>query len=341
MLKITCFFIFLILFSCTAGSDVVNKQRFLIRGNTALENKEFNEALRLYTEAVQLDSCYADALNNIAVVYSRLGRFSQSVSYCDQAIHCSPTFWDAYLNRASAYYELNELYRALDDLEYLQRQIPDSANVYFGIGLVKTKQRKYQEAINSFSKAIDLDSTNVENRINRATVKYYQKQYTAAIQDLEIAHKMDSAKAEIDNARALINADQNKFDKAWSNINKALAKEPGNAYFLNNRGYIQLMRGNMEEAEKDINYSIVIDPANGWAYRNKGLLYLKKNDISSAITLFNQAIAHDDFIDKIYYFLGNAYLKNNDLSKACEAWGKSQGRGEGETKQLLQKYCGG
>ena len=122
-------FVFLVVLGCGESKKENDKQRFLIKGNGALDRGEFKDALRYYNGALALDSCYVEALNNIGVVYFESGKYIQAIQYYDEAMRCNPEHWDTYINRASTFYESNELYRALDDLEFLQRKTPDSAKV--------------------------------------------------------------------------------------------------------------------------------------------------------------------------------------------------------------------
>lgn len=337
MRQILLFGCLLALLACGEGNQA-DKQRFLIKGNDALERQEYKEALRYYTEALKIDSCYTDALNNVGIVQYENGSYGDAVLNYDAALQCDPEFWDAYANRANAYYELNEFYRALDDLEYLQRKIPDSASVYFGLGLVKTKMRKYDEAIEAFNQALSLDSSKVEVLVNRGTVYYYKEQFGKAEKDLQKAMVNNPKEANAYNAMALLRADQGNYKEALKLVNQALKIEAYQPYFLNNRGYIRMEIGD-SNAVKDINKSIVLDPRNGWAYRNKAIWYMKQEQFDQAITLLVRAEKMDDFIDQLYYYQGICYSNLGQSAKACAAWNKSIERGEMQSRVFHKRNC--
>jgi len=321
--------------------DQADKQRFLILGNDALAKQEYKEALRYYTEALKIDSCYTDALNNAGIVQYENGNYSDAVLNYDAAISCDPGFWDAYLNRANAYYELNELYRALDDLEYLQKKIPDSASVYFGLGLVQAKRRDYDKAITAFDQALVLDSGNAEILVNRGTVYYYQNKYEEALQNLNTAIAIDPKEANAYNALALLKSELGSNQEAMELIEKALSIEAYEPYFMNNRGYIRMML-NDSLAVEDINKAIVLDPRNGWAYRNKAIWYMQQNQYDQALKLLERAEKLDDFIDLLYYYRGQCHFNLGNVEEACGAWNKSFERNEKgtiEMMDMMKKYC--
>lgn len=306
----------LVLFSCGNNKET-QKQRFLIRGNEALKQQNYREATRFYNEAIALDSCYTAAINNLGIIAYENARYGEAVLQYERAMNCDPTFMDAQINRANAFYELNELFRALDDLEFVESQLPDTSYVHFMKGLVLTKMRKYGEALEAFNKTVQLDSGNAEVWINRGSVHYYLGQLEKSQSDLDYALQLDPLESNAYNALALVEIERGNLDEALELVNNALDFEPIQPYFLNNRGFIHLLKGEFDLAKKDINQSIVIDAENAWAYRNKGWYYYKTSNYPEAIRLLNQAVKLDPFVNDGFQFLAEAYWANGDKTQAC------------------------
>ena len=300
------------------STDNTQKQRFLIRGNEALQEQNYKEAKRLFTEAINLDSCYIPAIQNLGVTFYQQGQFAQAILEYDKVLQCDPDYLDIFLNRANAFYELSEYYRALDELDYIVEKLPDSVRVHFSKGLVLSKLRQFEEAIISFDRANDLDSNNVEVLVNRGTVKYYLKQFDQAEVDLRKAISKQPLAPNAYNALSLIEVERNNLTRGLELVNTALDIEDRQPYFLNNRGYIYMLLGDLERAREDIDLSITLDPRNGWAYRNKGRYYYSKQDYDEAILLYKQALNLDNFIDKIHVFLAEAYLAKEEMAVACQ-----------------------
>lgn len=307
----------MLLFSC-GNDNTTQKQRFLIRGNEALRQQNYREARRFYNEAINLDSCYSPAINNLGIVLFEQGAYGQAVLQYERAMICDPGYMDAYINRANAFYELKEFYRSLDDLQYVERELPDSAAVHFMKGLVFTQMRKYDDAIIAFDRAIQLDSLNAESWINRGTVYYYLTDYQKAQADLDKALLLDTFEPNAYNALALVEVERGNYDQALAFVNKALDFEPGQPYFLNNRGFIYLLQGEHGQARADIDRSITVDPTNAWAYRNKGWYYFHQGEYTEAIRLLRQALKMDPYIDRGHLFLAKAYFANGQQTEACE-----------------------
>ncbi|UII31783.1 tetratricopeptide repeat protein [Fulvivirga ulvae] len=329
--------VIVILLSACGSNTETQKQRFLIRGNDALKQQNFREAVRFFNEAINLDSCYTAAINNLGIVHYRMGQYHKAELEYTRALACDPTFMDAYLNRANAFYELNELYRALDDLEYVEKKLPDSSAIHFRKGLIKTKMRKYGEALSSFDRAYALDTANEETLINRGTVKYYMDNFDAAEADLSKALKIDPLQANAYNALSLIEVEKENYGKAMELVNRALNLEAGQPYFLNNRGFIYLMQGDLERAKADIDRSITIDPNNGWAYRNKGWYYFKRESYKDAVRLLERAVKLDPFVSKGYLYLAQAYFAVGENDKACEALKETRANKTQVPRELEEK----
>jgi tetratricopeptide (TPR) repeat protein len=314
--------------SACGESDSTKKHRFLLKGNAALADQNYQAAIQYFNEALKIDSCFADAHNNIGTALFRQKEYAEALEFYNRALACNPKFHDAYLNRANTLYELNRLPDALRDVEKLVSVRPDTLPALFLQGLIFTKTRDYQQAQKSFLRVLLKDSLNVEVYINLGTLSYYRKQYPEAIQYLERAISINPEESNAHNTRALIESAKGDLDAALQSVNKALSLKPGDAYYRNNRGYVYLLQHELPLALEDINFSITTDPYNGWAYRNKGIYYLKTNDALSAIRMFLQAIELEPFVEKGYFFLAQAYVLVGDESNACNALRESVSRGE-------------
>lgn len=323
MIRIFLIFMLAGLVVSCGNDDTTLKQRFLIRGNNALAERNYREAQRLFQEALKIDSCYLPALNNLGILRFEQKQYIQAIRAYDAALACDPEDYQAILNRTNAYYETNQLYRAEADLDYLLKQHPDSSTLYFRIGLVHARLHNYPRAILDFSKAVDMDSVNTEALINRGSTYYYLGEYDKAKKDLNRAMETGVQPGNIYNALALISVEEGELELALEQIESALLKEPLQPYFLNNRGFIHLLRGNVEQAREDIDQSIALDPENAWAYRNKGRWYHQKAMYEDALRLYDLALTKDTFIQDIFIYRGDTYMAMGKNDLACIEYAKA------------------
>lgn len=305
----------LFLWSC-GESDETRMQRFLIQGNDMVVKQNYKEAEDYFKQALTLDSCYAEAWNNLGSMFYNQRKYREALENYTHAITCQKNYSDAYFNRASTYYELHEYYNALQDLDHFKKAKPDTITGFFLQGLIYTRMRKFDEALQSFERAQKLDTANTEILVNLGTIRYYQKHFDAARKDLlqALARKSEPDAC---NVLAMVETEAMNYTKAMEWIAKALAARPDDAFFLNNRGYLYLMTNDLPKAQEAIDQSIRLDPYNGWSYRNKGLYYLLTDKPEDAIRLFDQAEKMDPFIERIHLYRAQAYAKKGEKSKAC------------------------
>ncbi len=98
-----------------------------------------------------------EAYFNIGVFYAAAGNPTEAEMAYRQAIEIDGDFVPAYVNLA-------ELYRGHGDTAEERRMLvdairaaPDNATAHFALGLLEVRQRRYEAAVKSFERAVDLD----------------------------------------------------------------------------------------------------------------------------------------------------------------------------------------
>src|SRR5882672_6608358 len=334
----------IILFLFTAcGSKEERIQKFLLKGNIASKERNWEQATYYYAEAIRLEPCFADAWNNLGTVYFEQKNFEKAMENYEKAVSCNPQFINALLNRANTSYELKEYYKAVSDLERVISIKPDTAITYFTLGLTYTRLREFRKSLEAFEKTALLTGPDKKQQqdlaVNHAIVRFYLKQYDSAKIELQAAAKSNDKEPNIYNTLSLIETEQGHLKEAMNYVNEAIQLAPKESYYVNNRGYIFLLQNDLDRAEADINESIAKDPDNAWAYRNKGIFYLRKKDFPQAERMLTQAWQMDSFVDRIHYYLGLAYLYNDKKDLACASFRKSEELNDRMVTADLIKHC--
>jgi tetratricopeptide (TPR) repeat protein len=257
---------------CSESQDT-KRHRFLLKGNAELEQQNTEQALYYYQQALKIDSCFADALNNIGTIYYNKSDFRLSFVFYSKALACDSLFDKARFNRVNSSLAMLDATSALEDLEKLRVHYNDTLFVWLNSGIAQTQLHQNEEALQSFSRAAELDSANKAVKVNQASVYFYQKKYAESRAILERIITADRNQPEALNSLALIEEAEGNFDKALALVNEALRQNPDNPFILNNRASVYLKLGRYEDALNDINQSMVLEPRNAWVYRNKALYY--------------------------------------------------------------------
>ena len=151
-------------------------------------------------------------------------------------------------------------------------------NTYFLMGRFFLKEDQFDMAINTFSKAIELDTENPLYYDYRGISRSEKKAYRDSILDFTKAIQID-----------------NKYVGAYCN-----------------RGLAYYKLGQLDKAIKDYDKAIELDSETSFFYSNRGLAYYYCSEYFEAITDFNKAIELDPLDFEARDFREEAYA---NLSK--------------------------
>ena len=163
------------------------------------------------------------------------------------------------------------------------RQKRREAAIHNNRGLVYRDEGNYDLAIESFTKALELNPDFAKAYTNRA-VTYQCK---------------------------------GLFDRAIADHTQAIELKPDLAEVYVNRGAAYGERGDYDRAIADHTKAIELNPNLPEAYNNRGVACYKKSDYSRAIEDYTQAIQLKPiFVDRVYYNRAKARLHLQEWEKA-------------------------
>ena len=84
-----------------------------VKGDKALQNKDFNAAVIYYTKAIELDPNYVFANNNRGIAYHKLEKYPEALADYTKANELDPKYEKAYYNRGSEYDDLKKYPEAI------------------------------------------------------------------------------------------------------------------------------------------------------------------------------------------------------------------------------------
>lgn len=335
MISIRIFIIAVLLSTCTSKTEHA-KLTFLLKGNEAFKDGNLDKAIFYYNEAILEDSTYIDAYLNNALVLVTKGEYYGAIEMYDAVLLLNPINEDALYKRANLFLDVDQYYRALDDLDALGKNWQDSSVLYFTKGLVSTRLKRYEIAIKDFKFSLGLNANQSQAYINIGNVFYHKGELDSAVYYLNKGLELDSLEANGYNTLSLVSIKKYNYLKAIDFLNVALEIDNKNAWYLNNKGYAYLMLRKLDSAEYFINTSLKADPYNAWVYRNKGLLEIEKGNLSRATKLLAKAYKMDKSIDHLASDLAKAFHNSGNDEKACELLKNLEGE---EIIILQSQYC--
>jgi tetratricopeptide (TPR) repeat protein len=128
------------------------------RGNAHFENKEYDNAIADYNEAIKHMPKYAISYLNRGNAYHAKGDNDRALIDYNEAIQLDPEFTQAYFARGSTYLLRKDYDRALADYNEAVRLDPNNAVAYYVRGAIYLAKKEYSLAIADCVRAAKLGS---------------------------------------------------------------------------------------------------------------------------------------------------------------------------------------
>jgi len=226
---------------------------------------------------------------------------------------------------ASAILNDSQPEQQLEIVDNLIDTYPNQATAYQVRGLVYSEQRSFENALDNFSRAIELDETNARFYMNRANANRDLGNYAEAMIDYDYAIELSPESPNIYINRGLTQHSLQEYQAAIDDFTKAIELDDTIVLSYNNRGLSLYALGEFDAALADFDQAIALDPNDALFFNNRGLTKSALEDYEGAIADYNQAEAidlQDVFIirgvedDLVYLGRGVAYFNAENYQAA-------------------------
>jgi len=210
----------------------------------------------------------------IKELYTKPG-WDEGIAYINEYIEEHPDNADAYIVRSEMLYSALEDYDdALDDAEKAISLAPKKASAYYTRGYIyAVSGMDISKVIDDFTTAIKLDENHILAYNNRANMYLKQKRFQEAVNDctkaIDITEKLneeESIEPYYNRGLALMNLGE--LDKALADYDKMIEIDPKNAEGYVRRGFLYVESGKTQEAIRDYEMFLRLDPSN----KNAGMV---------------------------------------------------------------------
>ncbi|OGS45660.1 MAG: hypothetical protein A2539_07240 [Elusimicrobia bacterium RIFOXYD2_FULL_34_15] len=270
------------------------------------------EALSDFTKALKIGEDSSTYYNR-ALIYNFQNKFKDSIADLNKAIKLNACFKEAYALRANLYKKIGNIKKSNEDIEkvnkisesdtpfniglqYYNKEMYDNAiesfsdavninpfhvTAYNMRGLSYIKKNNLKKALKDFSKAIEVDKNFLDAYNNRGTIYATNKEYNKALNDFKKISEIEPASPEAYYNIGILNQMKNDYENSLIYFSKAIEyskKNPNDSTYYN-RGYSYFMLGKYKEAIKDFSFAFKLNPTNSLAnsYKEKAYNMIEKN----------------------------------------------------------------
>lgn len=254
------------------------------RANAGLEKNDLALVKEEFEKAKGIDAANAKVLLLDAHLTRQAGDADKAAELVQQAIDADPEYLEAYLVKGRW--------------------------LYF--------QGKFDEAIATYQRAIQINPHNPNVRTAKAAAHLASRQLDAAAKELDAMGPLADRLVLTRYMRSLITLGRGNAEEAENQLREVLRSAPDfpPAHLL--LGAVSYQRGQLETSEAHLARYVSIDPSNLRAAKLLAVVRLKLGNTDGALQLLEPRIPIAKEDPQFLAILGTAYMKKNDFAKGSD-----------------------
>ena len=282
-------------------------------GVIAYQEKEYQIAADLITQAIKIDSSQYSFFNNLGLVLKEQEKLDQAVQAFHQSIEINPRFTEGHntlgiaLQKQEKHNEAIQAYRLAIEIK------PSNVEAYCNLGKLLQEKGQLDEATQVFRRAIKHHPNNAEMYYHLGTTLYKQGRLTQATQVYRQTIELQPSHTEAHYNLGLALQQQEQFDQAIQIYQQAIALQPNFVAPYNNLGILLTKQRKFDQAIKIYRQSIEIDPDNIEIYNNLGVIFQELGELEESAQSYHKAIKINPKFAEAHKNLGIALLLKGEL----------------------------
>ena len=310
----------------------------LSEGQEKIKEGAFVQADSLFNKALELDNTYAPAMFQLTQLNLRLGNMEKAQNYIREAVEVDREQYIETFNKMNEINtSMNDGSRALKGGRFdeafqlfgtILEQFPYFSEAAYSMGLVKFREKDFDEAVHYFQKTLELNSfhekaqaaiANVTRNIfNDGNNAYRRGDLEGALAAYYRVLEMDNNFYRAYYQIGVIEAKMRNLSSAIESYLNALKIKPDFFKCWFALGLARSKEGDKEGALDAFNQVIEIDSSYVKAYSSLAEIYIGLKEYTKAFEVLNTATKVDSSDSKSYYLLGTIYIELKQFEKAVE-----------------------
>jgi tetratricopeptide (TPR) repeat protein len=261
-----------------------------------------------------VDSSVIRPPNNVEATYTYIEDKGRTGAVPDIEVHFKNSFRGADI----------ELATIAKNIPFTGTPANNDAIAWCGKGNALYCQKRYDEAIQAYERAIELDQNLVYSWDGKGDALYYQERYDEALQAYEKVIELDPNSVNAWIMKGEVLNFLGRYDEALQAYEKAIELDPnsasawcgkGNAFWLQNR-YDEALLAYEKSIELDLNL------ANAW--NGEGTVLNDQGKYDEAIKYYDEAIRLEPEVGLYWSNKGNALKASGKYNEADTAYAKAK-----------------
>jgi tetratricopeptide (TPR) repeat protein len=266
----------------------------LANGLKAYEEKRYEVVVEMFTVLVESSDIQSQsrsvALGRRGYIYRLMKRYEEALKDFDQAIELNPKYHWAIAHRGKTYRSMKRYEEALKDFNLAIELNPKLDWMIANRGSTYRQMERYEEALKDFDCAIKLNPKYDWAIAQRGETYRLMERYEEALKDfdraIELNPKPDWAIARRGETYLMLK----RYEEALKDFDHAIELNPKPDWAIARRGETYLMLKRYNEALEDFNHAIDdLKDDSDWCLYQRALAYQGLNQVDKARVDLNNA----------------------------------------------------
>jgi len=249
-------------------TDLRQAEAYNLQGETNISKNLYNNAIKDFSRAIEINPNYVDALINRGSAYSKLGRFNDALMDFNHALKFEKKDPELYNRRGEIYLQNNMFDQAIKDFTHAVVLNPMFSDAYLNRGRAYSEKGMPEEAMEDFNQAIKADSDHAFSFVDRAAPGLH----------IDDDSGSDNEEAGKSNQQGLAELKSGKYKEAAESFTRAISLSANAAEGYINRGRAYIKLAKPDEAMADFNQAVMFDPLNSSLYFWRAQAWKAKED---------------------------------------------------------------
>ncbi len=255
------------------------------------------------------------ARSHRARILYQSGNLRKAVEDLNVSIDLQPNNSDLWLQRGTAYVQLDDLENGLDDLSK-SIELKETADALTNRAIAWIKKEEFDKAIQDFKRSATLNPDLPLTYYNLARLHYDLGQYKESVVALTEYVRLMPEDPDGYAQRGLARYLSGDSENAIADLDFAIERMPKNAMLYIYRGSAFNSTKEFDRAIDDFTHAIGLDPKSAMAHTFRGVAWKQKGDLRQASFDFNKAVELDPKSNVVYINRGSYYYSLGNYEKA-------------------------